>query len=326
MAGNSRRQGARRTEGSKKGPVVGSGGKRARGLEGRGPTPKATERPGHPASRRVSPSPRRDAPTRGRDGGGRPKAGTEVIAGRNAVLEALRGGVPVTAVYVADRVDADERVREVLALVGRANLPLLEVTRGELDRLTDSAVHQGLAVTVPAYSYAHPDDLPAAAQAAGEPALLVALDGVTDPRNLGAVVRSAAAFGAHGVVVPARRAAGMTAGAWKASAGAATVLPVARATNLARTLEDYRGVGLTVVGLAGAEGTALDMLGEGADPVAATGLVLVVGSEGQGLSRLVARACDWLVTIPTSGRVESLNASVAASVALYAVARTRAAR
>ena len=167
------------------------------------------------------------------------------------------------------------------------------------------------------YDYADPLDLLAQAEASTTPALLVALDGVTDPRNLGAIVRSAAAFGAHGVVVPARRSAGMTAGAWKASAGAAARVPVAQATNLARTLRVYADAGLLVAGLA-ADGTValreLDATGP---------LVLVVGSEGRGLSRLVGEHCDVRVAIPLAAGTESLNAGVAAGIALNSVAEAR---
>ncbi len=152
----------------------------------------------------------------------------------------------------------------------------------------------------------------------GETPLIVALDGVTDPRNLGAVVRSAAAFGAHGVLVPERRSAGMTAGAWKASAGAAARIPVARATNLARALEAYRAAGLFVVGLAAGGSAEI-----GALALADSPLVLVVGSEGQGLSRIVTAACDEVASIPMASSVESLNAGVAASIALFSVAQAR---
>ena len=185
--------------------------------------------------------------------------------------------------------------------------------------MTGGAVHQGLALQVPPYEYAHPDDLLRRAADAGQAPLLVALDGVTDPRNLGAVVRSAAAFGAHGVVVPERRAAGMTAAAWKASAGAAARLPVARATNLTRALEAYqRRRARRRRARRRRRRRRCDDLEVAADP-----LVLVVGSEGQGLSRLVARACDVLVRIPIAASTESLNAGVAAGIVLYEVARRR---
>lgn len=326
MAGNQRRRGAVRRSGTKKGAVVGSGGQRRRGLEGKGPTPPAELRPGHPKARRAtaarkSAGGRGDARRRGavRGAAGRGRAGAaETVAGRNAVVEALRAGVPVKALYVAERIDTDDRVREVLKIATDRGLSVLEAPRPELDRLTAGAVHQGVALTVPAYHYAHPDDLPALGRDAGEPPLIVAADGVTDPRNLGAVVRSAAAFGAHGVVVPERRSAGMSVGAWKTSAGAAARIPVARATNLARQLRAYAEAGLFIVGLAGDGTVDVSELGFATEP-----LCLVVGSEGAGMSRIVRQACDVVARIPMARDVESLNAGVAAGIALYEIARAR---
>jgi 23S rRNA (guanosine2251-2'-O)-methyltransferase len=322
MAGNSQRRGARRTQGSKKGQTSGTGGQGRRRLQGKGPTPKAQDRTGHPAARRAraaergKASSRRAASTaassRGRDGDG-----PEVVAGRNAVVEALRASVPATALYVAERIDSDDRVKEALRLAVDGGVPVLEGPRPELDRLTAGAIHQGLVLQVPPYSYAHPDDLLARE---GRTPLIVALDGVTDPRNLGAVVRSTAAFNGTGVVIPQRRAAGLSVGAWKASAGAAARLRVAKATNLPRTLDSYKDAGLFVVGLDADGDVALPDLEAAIDP-----LVLVVGSEGKGLSRLVARSCDLLVRIPIDSATESLNAGVAAGVALYEISRRRAA-
>jgi len=226
--------------------------------------------------------------------------------------------VPARTVYVAEGTERDDRLREVFRLTSEQRLPITEVTRGELDRMTSRAVHQGVAMRVPAYEYAHPDDLTAAAADADEPALIVALDSVTDPRNLGAVVRSAAGFGAHGVVVPERRAAGMTASAWKSSAGAAARIPVARATNLTRQLKAYAESGLMIAGLAADGEVALPELDLADGP-----LVLVVGSEGKGLSRLVAETCDVRVAIPMATELESLNAGVAAGIALYEISRVR---
>ena len=173
------------------------------------------------------------------------------MAGRNAVLEALEAEIPTKTAYVAEGAERDDRLRDILKLAAARSLPLLEVTRDELDRLTGGAVHQGVALQLPAYEYAHPDDLLAGAIEAEREPLIVALDSVTDPRNLGAIVRSAAAFGAHGVLIPERRSAGMTAAAWKTSAGAAARIPVARATNLTRTLQAYADAGLFLVGLDG---------------------------------------------------------------------------
>jgi 23S rRNA (guanosine2251-2'-O)-methyltransferase len=249
-----------------------------------------------------------------RKGGGE---APETVVGRNPVVEALRAKVPATALYVVIGVDADERVTEAVALAGKARLALMEVSRAELDRMTGRALHQGLALQVPPYTYLHPDDLLERALAAPAP-LLVALDGVTDPRNLGAVVRSAAAFGAQGVLVPERRSAGMTAAAWRTSAGAAARLPVARCTNLARTLKDYREAGLFVAGLAMDGSVGLDDLELATEP-----LVLVVGSEGDGLGRLVEQTCDVTVSIPMADGNESLNAGIAAAVVLAEVARRR---
>lgn len=317
MAGNQRRRGAVRKSGTKKGAVVGSGGQRRRGLEGKGPTPPAELRPGHPKARRAAA--KRKAAGRTAGGSGRGRTGTaETVAGRNTVLEALRADVPVKALYVAERIDSDDRVREILKTAAERGLSVLESPRPELDRLTAGAVHQGVALTVPPYEYAHPDDLVAAAHDAGEPPLLVALDGVTDPRNLGAVVRSAAAFGAHGVVIPERRSAGMSVGAWKTSAGAAARVPVARATNLARQLREYAEAGLFVVGLAGDGTVEVSELEVATEP-----LCLVVGSEGAGMSRVVTQACDVVARIPIARDVESLNAGVAAGIALYEIVRAR---
>jgi len=329
MAGNSRRRGAVRKGGTKKGAVVGSGGQRRRGLEGKGPTPRAADRTGHPAQRRASAAAARAGAGAARAGTGqagaagqrrRPDAdaGPETVVGRNPVLECLRAGVPATALRVAAGVEPDERVTEALQRAADAGIAIMEVPRAELDRSTGGVLHQGLALTVPPYEYAHPDDLLAAALHAPEPALLVALDGMTDPRNVGAVVRSAAAFGAHGVLLPQRRSAGITAVAWRTSAGTATRLPVARATNLTRSLRDAAAAGLIIAGLDAAGATSIDELTIATEP-----LLLVIGAEGRGLSRLVRQTCDVAVTIPMAPAVESLNASVAAGVVLAEVARRR---
>jgi 23S rRNA (guanosine2251-2'-O)-methyltransferase len=309
---------------SRKGATKGSGGQRSKGLEGKGPTPKAEDRKGHFASRRAASTARR-AQGQGGRGTNRPKVAykanrqiSELIAGRNSVLEALRAGVPGITLYVAQSIDSDDRVRESTTLATEQGIALVEVPRPEIDRLTDGAIHQGIALQIPAYQYADPDELVVRAHDLGEPPLIVALDGITDPRNLGAVIRSAAAFGAHGVLVPERRSAGMTAGAWKTSAGAAARIPVAQAVNLTRALKAYQKQGLTVVGLS-ARGT-VDLAG-----LAAAGepLVLVVGAEGKGLSRLVEETCDLTIRIPIAAATESLNAGVATSIALYEVAQRR---
>jgi 23S rRNA (guanosine2251-2'-O)-methyltransferase len=310
-------------------PRPGTGGYGKHKLEGKGPTPPAHLRPGHPAQRRAAtttPTPNtRNGPrpaSTGRDGakraGGKPSA--EVVAGRNAVLESLRAAVPAIALHVGPRLDNDERIGESVMLATEAGIPVVEAGRAELDRITAGAVHQGLALRIRPYEYVHPGDLVTRADAVGEPPLIVALDGVTDPRNLGAVARSAAAFGGHGLVVPARRSAGVTAGAWKASAGTLARVPVAQASNLAAALVAYQEAGLFVAGLAVDGDSPVGELDLADGP-----LVLVVGSEGRGLSRLIAQRCDVLARIPMPGSAESLNAGVAAGIALYEVSRRRAA-
>jgi 23S rRNA (guanosine2251-2'-O)-methyltransferase len=358
-AGTSRGKASRAAAGLTKSgkPRPGTGGKGRRALEGKGPTPPAEMRTGHPAQRRAAAKaadPRTGAARTGgaRSGSSRapgaprsselgphgtgsarswtgaarpsdaPARGSgdapEFVAGRNPVVESLRASVPAMALYVGPRAQQDERVSEAVKLAAQAGIAVLEAGPAELDRLTGGALHQGLALRVRPYEYAHPDDLIARAEAAGQLPLIVALDSVTDPRNLGAVVRSAAAFGAHGVVVPSRRGAGVTAGAWKASAGALARLPVARASNLARTLHTYREAGIFIAGLDAAGDTALRDL-----DLATAPLALVIGSEGKGLSRVVAQACDMIVQIPIAAKTESLNAGIAASIALYEVASVR---
>jgi 23S rRNA (guanosine2251-2'-O)-methyltransferase len=336
MAGNSQRKGATRRPGSKKGPTAGTGGQVRKSLQGKGPTPKATERTYHPAAKqakRAANAPRdgvkrdgaprtttRASSTSSSSSVRRSSGTTEMVGGRNPVVEALRAGVPAKALFVASRIESDDRIREALKLAAELGLPLMEASKVDLDRMTNNGVHQGVVLQVPAYKYAHPDDLLVAAKKSGRPALLVALDGVTDPRNLGAVVRSVAAFGGHGVIVPERRAAGMTASAWKVSAGAAARVPVARATNLNRTLLALKDAGCFIVGLDAGGDVQIPDLELATDPI-----VLVAGSEGKGLSRLVRENCDVIASIPMAGQMESLNAGVAAGVALYEVARRRSA-
>lgn len=332
MAGNSSRRGAVRKGGAKKGATVGSGGQRRRGLEPRGATPPAEARTKHPAAKRTR-SAAAAATVQGRTGAqgrpghesrarpaGKPVDGPETVLGRNPVVECLRAGVPATALYIAVGTETDERLTESIQYASEHGIAILEVPRTDLDRLSRNGLHQGVALQVPPYAYAHPDDLLSRSRAAGTaaPPLLVAMDNITDPRNLGAVIRSVAAFGGHGVLIPQRRSASVTAVAWRTSAGTAARLPVARATNLTRTLKDWAGKGITVVGLDAAGETSLDDLDCAGDP-----LVVVVGSEGKGLSRLVREACDTTLSIPMAGPVESLNASVATGVVLAEIARRR---
>lgn len=307
---------------SKKGPSKGTGGHGRRKLEGRGPTPKAEERTKHPAARKARAAAKRAAASGQasgrREAAPRGRAPEDVVAGRNAVVEALRASVPATKLHIAPGLDRDDRLIESAKLASEHEVALVESTRQQLDRLTGGAPHQGIALEVSPYDYTHPDDLLARVLEGPGPALIVALDSVTDPHNLGAVVRSAAAFGAHGVLLPERRAVGVTPSAWKASAGALARVPVARATNLVRTLTSYAEAGLMIAGLDGEGEIDLEALELATGP-----LVVIVGAEGKGLSRLVRERCDLTVRIPLAGPVESLNASVAAGIALAEVARRR---
>jgi 23S rRNA (guanosine2251-2'-O)-methyltransferase len=245
------------------------------------------------------------------------KDGPELLVGRNPVVEALRARVPATALYVAHGIDMDDRVIESVRTAGDRGIAILEVSRAELDRMTGGVLHQGIGLQVPPFAYEPFEDLLAAAAEHPTP-LLVALDGVTDPRNLGAVIRSAAAFGAQGVFVPERRAAGITATAWRTSAGAAARVPVAQVINLTRALKACQEQGFVVVGLDADGDTDVYGLEAAVGP-----LVIVVGSEGRGMSRLVGATCDLRVSIPMAAAVESLNASVAAAVVLAEVNRRR---
>ncbi len=315
----------------KKGAVKGTGGHGRQALEGRGPTPKAEDRPYHKAYKAkkaaaagVKPktearSSRKGEFVAGRSGMGARAISGEVLSGRNSVVEALKAKIPATALFVSQRIEMDDRVKEAMAIANGRGIPLSEVTRAEIDRMTGGdSVHQGIALQVPPYNYKHPMELLDRALSTGQLPLLVALDGVTDPRNLGAIIRSIAAFGGHGVVLPQRRSVGVTAAAWKTSAGAAARMPVALASNLNQTIKEYKQRGVFVIGL---DGDGDVMLPE--FTLADKPLLVVVGSEGKGLSRLVQENCDQVVSIPITAATESLNAGIAASVALYQISSMR---
>ena len=310
MAGSAKPRGAARTS-SKKGPTGGTGGKNKRRLEGKGPTPKAEDRPYHAAAKRKKAAEKKAAPRTRTGRSEKPKG--EIVSGRNAVLEALRASVPATELIVARSIDVDDRVAESLQLALHHQLPIREVHRAELEGI--NANSQGIILAIKPYQYSSFQEI---TERASHPILIVALDGVTDPRNLGAIVRSAAAFGAAGVVMTERRAAAMTASAWKSSAGAAARLPVAQVTNMARTIDDAKKLGCFVIGLDGESDETLSGM-----KVAKENVMIVVGSEGKGLSRLVREKCDLVVSIPMRSTTESLNASVATSIALFWVDEQR---
>ena len=293
---------------------------RRRGLRGKGPTPRAEDRPAHKKYRSKDESQRkrierkridRKRPDRRRD----PKEHVDTVAGRNAVVEALRAGIPAKELVVAVGVDIDERLEESIRLAQRMGLSIREVERRQIENMTGIANHQGIALVAKPFQYSSQKEIFARAKS---PALFVAVDGVTDPRNIGAIARSAAAFSADGLLIPERRNAPLTASAWKSSAGAAARLPIAQVTNLVRSIQDAKEFGCFVVGLDGDADTAVNEM-----KIADQNLYVVVGSEGRGLSRLVRENCDLLISIPMSNTVESLNASVAMSIALFAIDRKR---
>ena len=293
---------------------AGSGGRGKKALEGKGPTPKARDR--HWYSDKKTPGRPSQRPSRkdGKD----PISSPSVVCGKNPVVEALRAGVPGSQLTLSVKLQRDQRVNDILALAGKRQIPISEATIPELDRLAgEDVTHQGVILTVPPYRYDDPLDLADRALDRGQ-ALLVAADGITDPRNLGAIVRSTAAFGGSGVIVPKRRSVGVTPAVWKTSAGQLTHSPVALASNLTQTLKSLKEKGFFVVGLAGDNSDQIGAVSLGDVPI-----VLVVGAEGAGLSRLVRETCDQVVVIPIDPKTESLNASVAAGIALYEIDRQR---
>ena len=310
MSGNSNNRPGIRTT-NKKGAVKGSGGARRRGLRGKGPTPKAEDRVYHAAHKRKLERQRRDQGRHDRS------ASTELVVGRNPVIECLHARVPATALYIAQGTRNDDRLTEAVQLAHSRSIPLIEVPRIELDSMTGNGLHQGVGLQIPPFEYADVFDLIGTVADSKEQGMIVVLDNITDPRNLGAVIRSTAAFGGQGVVIPERRSASVTAVAWRTSAGTAARLPVAKATNITRTLKEFQQNGYQVVGLDAGGDTTYDSY-DGTGPV-----VIVVGSEGKGLSRLVRETCDVLVSVPTTSWVESLNASVAAGVVLSEFSRQR---
>ena len=237
-----------------------------------------------------------------------------LLVGRNPIREALRAGRDIEKLLVA-RGELIGSAREIVAMAREAKIVVQEVARERLDAMAPN--HQGLIAVASAYSYKTVDDMLALAKERGEAPLLVILDGVTDPHNLGAIIRSAECAGAHGVIIPERRAVGLTPAAVKSSAGAVEYLPVAKETNLTRVIERLKKEGIWIYGAA--------MNGEDYRKVNFSGAAaIVIGSEGEGISRLVSESCDKLVSLPMKGHIDSLNASVAAGILLYAVAGARA--
>lgn len=296
----------------KKGPTKGSGGKGRRKLSGRGPTPKASQRTWHKNYR---------PPAKKQPKSAKP---TDAVAGRNPVVEALEAEVPASTLYVSATVEMDDRIRKSVGLAADRGIPVLETTEAQLARVTDNARHQGIALQVPPYEYENGIEVVTDLMADWDngyrntPPLVLALDSITDPHNLGAILRSAAAFSVDAVVIPSRRAVGVNSTVWKTSAGAAARVPVGQVSNLNNALGEYKKTGMFTIGLDGDGEQSLPDL-----PLATDPLCVVVGSEGTGLSRLVAENVDQLVSIPISSELESLNASLAAGITMYEIARLR---
>lgn len=237
------------------------------------------------------------------------------IEGRNAVLEAFRSGRCVDKLFVQDHL-MDGPVRTILREAKKGDTIINYVEKERLDEMSTTGHHQGVIAQVTAYDYAEVDDIFRKAEEKGEPPFVVLLDGIEDPHNLGAIIRTACLAGAHGVIIPKHRAAGLTATVVRASAGAINYVPVARVTNISRTIKDLRDRGLWFV--------CADMGGTSMYELNLTGPIgLVIGNEGDGVSRIVRENCDYIASIPMKGEIDSLNASVAAGVLMYEIVRQR---
>lgn len=240
---------------------------------------------------------------------------SEQIEGRNAVLEAFRSGKCVDKLFILDGCQ-DGPVRTIAREARKKDTIINYVSKERLDQLSETRAHQGVIAQVAAYEYSTVEDILAKAEEKGEPPFLILLDNVEDPHNLGAIIRTANLAGAHGVIIPKRRAVGLTSIVAKTSAGAINYTPVAKVTNLVRTMEELKEKGIWFV--------CADMGGESMYRMNLTGPIgLVIGNEGEGVSRLVKEACDFTASIPMKGDIDSLNASVAAGVLAYEIVRQR---
>ena len=243
---------------------------------------------------------------------------SEQIEGRNAVLEAFRSGKCVDKLFILDGCQ-DGPVRTIAREARKKDTIINYVSKERLDQLSETRAHQGVIAQVAAYEYSTVEDILEKAEEKGEPPFLILLDNVEDPHNLGAIIRTANLAGAHGVIIPKRRAVGLTSTVAKTSAGAINYTPVAKVTNLVRTMEELKEKGIWFV--------CADMGGESMYRMNLTGPIgLVIGNEGEGVSRLVKEACDFTASIPMKGDIDSLNASVAAGVLAYEIVRQRLAK
>ena len=240
---------------------------------------------------------------------------SEQIEGRNAVLEAFRSGRCVDKLFILDGCQ-DGPVRTIAREARKKDTIINYVSKERLDQLSETRAHQGVIAQVAAYEYSTVEEILEKAEEKGEPPFLVLLDNVEDPHNLGAIIRTANLAGAHGVIIPKRRSVGLTSTVAKTSAGALNYTPVAKVTNLVRTIEELKEKGIWVV--------CADMGGESMYRLNLTGPIgMIVGNEGEGVSRLVREACDFTASIPMKGDIDSLNASVAAGVLAYEIVRQR---
>lgn len=242
-------------------------------------------------------------------------AGEMIIEGRNAVIEAFRAGKPIDKLFILDGAQ-DGAMQTIKREAKKHDTMIKFVSKERLDQLSETGKHQGVVAYAAAYAYAEVEDILAAARAKNEPPFIILLDNIEDPHNLGAIIRTANLAGAHGVIIPKNRAAGLTAAVARTSAGALNYTPVARVTNIGKTMEELKKEGLWFV-CADMDGTTmygLDLTG----PIG-----LVIGSEGDGVGRLVREKCDFVASIPMKGDIDSLNASVAAGVLAYEIVRQR---
>ena len=238
-----------------------------------------------------------------------------VICGRNAVLEAFRSGKTIDRLYVQEGV-ADGTLQSILRTAKKTDAVINFVNKDRLNKYAEGDKHQGVVVMAAAYNYAEVEDILNAAKEKGEPPFIIVLDDIEDPHNLGAIIRTANQAGAHGVIIPKRHAVGLTATVARTSAGAINYTPVAKVTNISRTIEELKEKGVWFA--------CADMSGELMYNCNLTGAIgLVIGSEGNGVSRLVKEKCDFVVKIPMFGQIDSLNASVAAGVLSYEIVRQR---
>ena len=239
-----------------------------------------------------------------------------IIEGRNAVIEALRAGIAIDKVFIA-KGETDRTLRYIASTARAAGVAVVDADRRKLDAMSLTNAHQGVIAQAACKEYAAISDILEAAEIKGEEPLIIICDGIEDPHNLGAIIRTAEAAGAHGVVIPKRRSAGLTATVAKASSGAVYHIAVARATNIVSAIEELKKAGVWVFGAATGGNTPLW------ESDLSTSAAIVIGSEGSGISRLVSENCDFIISIPMYGKIASLNASVSAAILLYEAVRQR---